>query len=56
MWFHRPFRVDDWLLYVMDSPVSARQRGFCRGTFFTRDGQLVASCAQEGLMRVRKGA
>ena len=55
MWFHRPFRVDDWLLYVMDSPVSARSRGFCRGTFFTRDGQLVASCAQEGLIRVRRG-
>jgi acyl-CoA thioesterase-2 len=53
MWFHRPFRADDWLLYVMDSPVSARSRGFCRGTFFTRDGQLVASCAQEGLIRVR---
>jgi acyl-CoA thioesterase-2 len=56
MWFHRPFRVDDWLLYVMESPVSARSRGFCRGTFFTRDGQLVASCAQEGLIRVRSGA
>jgi acyl-CoA thioesterase-2 len=53
MWFHRPFRADDWLLYVMDSPVSACSRGFCRGTFFTRDGQLVASCAQEGLLRVR---
>jgi acyl-CoA thioesterase-2 len=55
MWFHRPFRVDDWLLYVMESPVSARSRGFCRGTFFTRDGQLVASCAQEGLIRLRNG-
>jgi len=54
MWFHRPFRADDWLLYVMDSPVSARSRGFCRGTFFTRDGQLVASCAQEGLIRIRR--
>ena len=55
MWFHRPFRIDDWLLYVMESPVSARSRGFCRGTFFTRDGQLVASCAQEGLIRLRSG-
>lgn len=53
MWFHRPFRLDDWILYVQESPVSARQRGFCRGTFFTRDGKLVASCAQEGLIRVR---
>ena len=53
MWFHRPFRADDWLLYVQDSPVSARTRGFCRGTFFTRDGVLVASCAQEGLIRAR---
>lgn len=53
MWFHRPFRADQWLLYVMDSPVSAGSRGFCRGTFFTRDGVLVASCAQEGLIRVR---
>ena len=53
MWFHRRFRADDWLLYVQESPVSARTRGFCRGTFFTRDGQLVASCAQEGLIRAR---
>jgi acyl-CoA thioesterase II len=53
MWFHRPFRLDDWLLYVQESPVSARRRGFCRGTFFTRDGRLVASCAQEGVIRVR---
>src|SRR5262245_56550214 len=54
MWFHRPFRVDDWLLYTQESPVSAGTRGFCRGTFFTRDGVLVASCAQEGLIRTRR--
>ena len=53
MWFHRPFRVDEWLLYVQDSPVAARSRGFARGTFYTRDGALVASCAQEGLLRYR---
>ena len=54
VWFHRPFRIDDWLLYVSDSPVSAGGRGFARGTFFTRDGQIVASTAQEGVMRRRK--
>ncbi len=54
IWFHRPFRIDDWLLYVSDSPVSAGARGFARGTFFTRDGRLVASTAQEGLMRRRR--
>lgn len=56
MWFHRRFRADDWLLYVQDSPVSACTRGFCRGTFFTRAGALVASCAQEGLIRARSSS
>jgi acyl-CoA thioesterase II len=51
MWFHRPFRADEWLYFVQESPVSARARGFGRGSFYTRDGLLVASCAQEGLMR-----
>ncbi len=51
LWFHRPFRTDDWLLYVQDSPASAGARGFARGTLFTRAGELVASVAQEGLMR-----
>jgi len=55
IWFHRPFRMDEWLLHVSESPVSAGARGFARGTFFTRDGELVASTAQEGLVRVRKG-
>ncbi len=54
MWFHRPFRVDEWLLYVQDSPAAFGARGFNRGTIFTRDGVLVASVAQEGLMRPRK--
>ena len=53
IWFHRPFRVDDWLLYVMDSPSAAGARGFARGTVYSRDGSLVASVAQEGLMRIR---
>ena len=54
MWFHRPFRVDDWLLHVQDSPVTARARGLGRGTFYDREGRLVASCAQEVLVRVRE--
>lgn len=53
IWFHRPFRVDEWLLYSMDSPAAGGARGFTRGAFFTRDGTLVASVAQEGLTRIR---
>ena len=52
MWFHREVKVDDWLLYAMDSPNSSGARGLSRGQFFTPDGLLVASTAQEGLMRV----
>ena len=52
MWFHRPFRVDDWLLYAIDSPSASGSRGFSRGSLFARDGRLVASTAQEGLLRV----
>jgi acyl-CoA thioesterase-2 len=52
-WAHRPFRADEWLLYAIDSPVAAGARGFTRGSFYTRDGVLVASVAQEGLMRER---
>ncbi|MCH9807114.1 MAG: acyl-CoA thioesterase II [Alphaproteobacteria bacterium] len=51
IWFHRPFRADEWLLYSLDSPSSAGARGFCRGQVFSRDGKLVASTSQEGLMR-----
>lgn len=53
IWFHRPFRVDDWLLYVADAPSAAGARGFARGSIYTREGVLVASVAQEGLMRIR---
>ena len=53
IWMHRPFRTDEWLLYVMDSPSAAGARGFVRGQVFSRDGTLVASVAQEGLMRVK---
>jgi acyl-CoA thioesterase II len=52
MWFHRDFRMDDWLLYVIDSPSAGGARGLCRGSLFTRDGRLVASAAQEGMLRV----
>jgi acyl-CoA thioesterase-2 len=55
LWFHRPFRVDEWLLYVVESPSSGGGRGFSRGTFFTREGALVASVAQEGVVRVPIG-
>jgi acyl-CoA thioesterase-2 len=51
MWFHRPFRADDWLLYVQDSPSASGARGFNRGAIYTREGGLVASVAQEGLIR-----
>jgi acyl-CoA thioesterase-2 len=53
MWFHRSFRFDDWLLYVVDSPSASGGRGLVRGQFFDRAGRLVASCAQEGLIRKR---
>jgi acyl-CoA thioesterase-2 len=53
MWFHRPFRVDDWLLYTQDSPSAFGGRGFNRGDIYRRDGTLVASVAQEGLIRPR---
>jgi len=53
MWFHRPFRADEWLLYVQDSPSASGARGFNRGLVYTRERVLVASVAQEGLVRVR---
>jgi acyl-CoA thioesterase-2 len=53
LWLHRPCRLDEWLLYVIDSPIAAGARGFSRGTIFTRNGRLVASVAQEGLTRPR---
>jgi acyl-CoA thioesterase-2 len=53
MWFHEPFRVDEWLLHVMESPRAQGGRGLVRGRVFARDGRLVASTAQEGLIRRR---
>jgi acyl-CoA thioesterase-2 len=54
LWFHRPFRADEWLLYAQDSPNSSGARGFSRGSIFAADGTLVASVAQEGLVRERR--
>ena len=54
LWLHRPFRADDWLLYTQESPNLMGSRGFARGLIFTRDGTLVASVAQEGLVRLRR--
>jgi acyl-CoA thioesterase-2 len=51
MWFHRPFRADEWLLYDQDSPASHGARGLARGLLFTQDGQLAVSVVQEGLIR-----
>jgi acyl-CoA thioesterase-2 len=55
MWFHRPFRADEWLLYAMESPNASGGRGLALGRVFTRDGALVASTAQEGVVRVWAG-
>jgi acyl-CoA thioesterase II len=54
LWFHRPFRADEWLLYAQDSPSLSDSRGFSRGLIFSRDGTLIASVAQEGLLRQRR--
>jgi acyl-CoA thioesterase-2 len=54
MWFHRPCALDDWLLYAQDSPSTQGSRGFTRGSLFARDGTLVASVAQEGLIRLKR--
>ncbi len=54
MWFHRPFRIDQWLLYSCDSPTAQGARGLARGMVYSEDGRLVASTAQEGLVRVRR--
>jgi acyl-CoA thioesterase-2 len=55
MWFHRPFRLDEWLLYAQVVPVAAEGRALARGSVFSRDGALVASVVQEGVSRVRAG-
>jgi acyl-CoA thioesterase-2 len=54
IWIHEDFRADEWLLYATDSPWAGHARGFNRGKIFTQDGRLVASVAQEGLMRLRE--
>jgi acyl-CoA thioesterase-2 len=54
MWFHRDFRMDDWMLYSCDSPNTGGGRGFARGMIFNRSGTLVASTAQEGVIRIRR--
>jgi acyl-CoA thioesterase II len=54
MWFHRDFRMDEWLLYAVESPSSSNARGFTRGNIFTQEGILVASVVQEGLIRPQK--
>jgi acyl-CoA thioesterase-2 len=51
IWFHRPVKVDEWLLYALDSPSASSGRGYCRGQLFNQQGELVASVAQEGLIR-----
>jgi len=56
MWFHRPFRADEWLLYVQESPAAHGARGFTMGHLFTHEGRLVVSVAQEGLIRPRGGS
>ena len=56
LWFHRPFRADDWLLYVQDSPSGQHGRGICRGSVYTKAGMLVATVVQEGLIRQRASA
>ncbi len=55
MWWHRPLQVDDWLLYVAQSPSASESRGLNFGRFYNRDGVLVASVAQEGMMRIPEG-
>jgi acyl-CoA thioesterase II len=54
IWYHRPFRADEWLLYSQDSPAAAGGRGFNRGLVFTRSGELVASVTQEAMMRLKR--
>lgn len=56
LWFHRPLRMDDWVLYAIESPSASGARGLVRGRFFTREGRLVATAVQEGLIRQRSPA
>ena len=54
MWFHHPFNFNDWTLFAQDSPSASQGRGLVRGQMFSQDGKLLASVAQECLMRIRK--
>ena len=56
LWLHRPFRADEWMLYVQDSPNASGGLGFSRGALYSRDGALIASVAQEGLIRLKREA
>ena len=56
MWFHRPFRADQWLLYAQETPIAAGGRGLARGEVFTAEGELVVSVVQEGLIRIIRPA
>ena len=56
IWFHRPVRMDEWMLYVAESPAARGARAFTRGTFYSRSGEIVASVAQEGLVRRKRGS
>ena len=52
MWFHRKLDLDGWFLYTIESPITRNARGFSRGSIFSKDGKLIASCTQEGLIRL----
>ena len=54
IWFHRPFSVSEWILFIRETPVAAGARGFTRGTFYSAEGEMLASVMQEGLIRVRQ--
>jgi acyl-CoA thioesterase-2 len=54
MWFHRPFRMDEWLLYVFEAVSTSNARGLARGSIYRADGVLVATTAQEGLIRLKR--
>ena len=56
MWFHDDIRVDDWFVFVMDSPWTGGDRGLCRGSIYRQDGTLIATVVQEGLVRYRPDA
>ena len=54
IWFHQPFSVSEWILFVRETPAAAGARGFTRGTFYSSEGEMLASVMQEGLMRARR--